>query len=289
MAFRFTKSSLNLFIFRRPQIVTRVGISCFNDFMTYVDSHSHLADARLDERRALIIEKARGLGIDTFVQGGVDPADWQRQLALQNQFKGIICCFGLHPYFVAAHSEEECEEAMDKLSKMLPKAQAIGEVGLDFRPHISQGSETRQIDFMEKQLELAKLSQKPVVLHIVKGHEEACRILDLWGGPWLKGMVHSFNGTAAKAEEFLKLGLMLSVGGPVCRSSNRALYKAVRGIPLEALLIETDSPDQPPPGIDQNEPATLLQVAEKIAEIKEISVHEVLDRTSTNARKLFVI
>jgi TatD DNase family protein len=290
MAFRFTASSLKSLFFLSVRLLDYKSRDlCSNEPMTYVDSHLHLADARLDKCRSQVVESAQKLGISTFIQGGIDPQDWEKQLLLQKQYEGFVCCFGLHPYFVAANSEDVCEAALDILSKMLPQAKALGELGLDFRPQICQGSEIRQIDFMEKQLELAQASQKPIVLHLVKAHEEGLRVLQLCASTPIRGMVHSFNGNLSKAEDFLNLGLSLSIGGPLCRPGNRSLQKAVKEIPLDKLLLETDSPDQPPPGRLSNEPSTLMQVAETLAQIKALPINEVLDRTSANARKLFLL
>jgi len=259
--------------------------------MNYVDSHSHLADPRLGGRAKELIHKAEGLGIKTFVQGGVDPEDWKRQLALKEKFPEIQLCFGLHPYFVADHTEEECESALDELSRFLPLAVALGELGLDLRPQVMKDSFERQISIFEKQIEMADFAKKTMVLHLVRAHEEALRCFELWGVPSQKGMVHSFNGSVKQAQDFLKLGLFISVGGAVCWEKNHRLHQAIAEIPLEYLLLETDSPDQPPPDVpkEQNEPSTLILVAQKVAEIKKRQTQEILDRCSQNARKLFSI
>lgn len=261
--------------------------------MTYVDSHSHLADPRLDASRTQIIQKARACNIQTFIQGGVGPDDWQKQLELAQQIPGLVPVLGLHPYWVAAHSEMDCESALDQLARMLanPKVKALGELGLDFRPSLEQfdgvSSKARQLTMFEMQLEMAKMAQKPLVLHLVRAFDEGLRCLTMWG-PFSKGgMVHSFNGTLPQAKEYLDLGLHISVGGPLCREDNARLHQAVAGIPLEFLLLETDTPDQAPPGLEINENSSLLLVANKVAEIKKLKPDEVLDRTSENAKKLF--
>ncbi|GIL18555.1 MAG: TatD-related deoxyribonuclease [Oligoflexia bacterium] len=258
--------------------------------MTYIDAHSHLADPRLESRLDQVLFNAREKNITQFLQGGVGPEDWRRQLDLQKKYPGILPCFGLHPYWVADHSEAECDQALDELARLLPKAKALGEAGLDFRPHISKGSEHRQIDVFEKQIELAKVAELPLVLHLVRCRDEALRILDVWGLPQRGAMVHSFNGSAKEAEEYLQLGCHLSVGGPLCRPDNLRLKQAVQMIPMDRLFIETDSPDQPPPGIEpeHNEPATLIQVAEEVGKIRKISTEEVLKMTTENLRKWLV-
>ena len=263
-------------------------------FGNWIDTHGHLADERWEAQGpgavADIIEDARQLGIGYFMQGGVGPEDWQRQLELKAKFdKHIGLCFGLHPYWVANHTEEECDEALDFLPNLLLDAVGLGELGLDFRPHIMKDSRELQLEVFLNQLELAEATNIPMVLHLVQAHEEALQVFDMWGIPKSKGLVHSFNSSFAKAEDFLKRGLSLSIGGPVCRPDNQRLRQAVAKIPLEALLVESDSPDQSPPAYQNqlNPPSSIWEVARTIGEIKKLDPTEILDISSANFRRLF--
>jgi len=261
-------------------------------FGRWIDAHSHLTDSRWEAQRELVIEEARQKGIYFFMQGGVDPQDWQRQRELKARHpEAIGLCFGLHPYFVAAHDEDECEEALDLLAPALLDSLALGEMGLDFRPHIMKDSQERQIFMFEQQLELAEALAKPMVLHLVQAHNESLKIMDVWGIPSRKGMVHSFNGSFHKAQDFISRGLLLSIGGPVCRPDNKKLQQAVKEIPLEFLLVESDSPDQPPPAYEGqlNPPGSIWEVARTIGELKGLDTLEILDITTENFRRLFGI
>lgn len=234
--------------------------------------------------------RARAMGLVQSLQGGVGPEDWERQKQIAAQYPGeVLLCFGLHPYWINDHAEDECEIALDLLAKEIKHASALGETGLDLRPQYEE-SRNRQVDFFEKQLELADIASKPVVLHLVRASDEALQIFDLFSVPKRGGLVHSFNGSAPQAEAYLMRGLHISVGGPLCRPDNLRLKQAVQIVPLEKLLIETDSPDQPPPSHqnkgEMNEPVTLFEVAAEVAKIKKISSEEVLDRSSSNLRKL---
>ncbi len=257
-------------------------------FPGYIDSHSHLSDPRVQTEVESMIRHAKEKGITQFLQGGVGPEDWQRQRMLKAKHPEIRLCFGLHPYWVADHTQDECESALDQLAREIGQAEALGELGLDLRPHIVKDSFERQVEIFEAQLELAEMAQKPIVLHLVRAFEETKKIFDLHGVPSKGGMVHSFNGSAHEAESYLERGLFLSIGGPVCRPDNQRLHQAVRILPLEKMLLETDSPDQPPPRLSSshNEPATLWDVAEMIAQIKKMAVREVLDISSRNLEKL---
>ncbi|WII71705.1 TatD family hydrolase [Bdellovibrio sp. 22V] len=259
-------------------------------FGFWIDAHGHLADPRWEGKQAQIIEDARSRGIHFFMQGGVGPEDWQKQRELKAQFPTHIgLCFGLHPYWVVDHDDEQCEEALNLLATQLVDAMGLGEMGLDFRPHIMKDSRERQLDVFTDQLELAHISNKPMVLHLVQAHEESLRIMDLYGLPKQKGMVHSFNGSWGKAQDFLKRGLFLSVGGPVCRPDNQKLHQAVKEMPLEFLLIESDSPDQAPPAYkgQLNPPESIWEVARTIGELKSLDPLEILDITTENFRRLF--
>jgi TatD DNase family protein len=255
----------------------------------WIDAHCHLADQRIADRVADFIAMAHSKGISGFLQGGVGPEDWERQRELRDRYPHEIgLCFGLHPYWVSEHTRDECEAALDLLSKGIGHGAALGELGLDFRPHIVKETEALQIEMFEAQLEIAELVQKPMVLHLVQAFEKAQQIFDLHGVPKASGMVHSFNGSAKQAEAYLKLGLKISVGGPLVRPDNQRLRQAVNEIPMESLLLESDSPDQPPPSHQgqMNEPSTIIEVAEIVAKIKKIPKEEVLDRASQNLRKL---
>jgi TatD DNase family protein len=261
------------------------------DFGRWVDAHSHLADPRWSADLDSVVSQAVKSGIGYFFQGGIGPQDWALQKELKQKFpEQIGLCFGLHPYWIIENSEENCQMALDELAKCLHQSLAIGEMGLDFRPHFLLETHEKQISFFEQQIEIADAANKPMVLHLVQAHDEALRIFHLWGVPAAKGMVHSFNGSWAKAQDFIQLGLSLSVGGPVARKNNKKLHEAVSRIPLEFLLIETDSPDQPPDAYkDQlNPPYSLWEVARKIAEIRGMTPVEILDITTSNFRRLFL-
>lgn len=255
---------------------------------TFIDSHSHLSDPRIQTEVESMIAKAKSKGITQFLQGGVGPEDWERQKQLKVRHPEIRLCFGLHPYWVADHTDEECEKALDQLARELPKAEALGELGLDLRPQIMKDSLERQINIFETQLELAEMAQKPIVLHLVRAFKEAEKILETFGVPSRGGMVHSFNGSIKEAEKYLQLGLHLSIGGPVVRPDNQRLHQAISIIPMDKLLLETDSPDQPPPSHEghHNEPETIWEVAQMIGNLRKMSAEEVLDISSQNLQKL---
>ncbi len=258
---------------------------------SYIDAHCHLADPRLSSSLEVSLEAAKRVGISSWVQGGIDPNDWQRQLALREKFgSSIILCFGLHPWWVAGSSESQRDEAMVELSKQLPKADAIGELGLDFLPkHGSVESRHQQVILFEKQLRLANQYYKPMVLHVVQAHAEALDVLRRQGPFPRGGIVHAFTGSFEVAREYLELGLVISVGGAVTRPGYRAVKAAIPLLPPEGIVIETDAPDQKPFGDVGafNEPSNLVPIAAAVAKLRSESTEAVLGRSSRVLRKLF--
>ncbi len=260
--------------------------------MKYVDAHSHWADLRTNPDDLSVKNKLQSCldkNIDFFLQGGVNPEDWARQISIKKMYpENFGLCFGLHPYFVSDHTPEECEVALDQLTLVLPQAMALGETGLDFRPHIMKEAQGLQIEMFENQIELAKAFQKPLVLHLVQAHDKAIQIFDLWGVPLRTGLVHSFNASFETAKKYIDKGFLISVGGAVTFEKNSKLHDCIKKLPLEHLLLESDSPDQAPAGWEGlNESTSIYKVAEKIALIRNLSPFEVLEVNTSNFKRLF--
>lgn len=262
--------------------------------MKYVDSHSHWSDSRLflHPQRDPLMQKSLDKQIDFFLNGGVSPAEWQSQIELRKLYPNNFgLCFGLHPYFVSENTFEDCEAALDQLVHLLPQAMALGEAGLDFRPHIMKENETLQIEMFENQIEIAKAFLKPMVLHIVQAHDKAIQIFDMWGTPEKSGFVHAFNGSFEVAKKYLDKGFLISVGGAITYEKNKKLRDCIQKIPLEYLLVESDSPDQKPEGWigEVNDSSSLFKVAEEIGLIRRLNAFEVLEITTSNFKRLFSI
>lgn len=254
----------------------------------WIDSHSHWASPKLQLLRDDFYQEAFERGLTYFIQAGINPQDWKAQLELKQAYpQSLGLCFGLHPEWISSIEEDEAEAALNLLPECLPKALALGECGLDFRPQVVKQSHDLQVDLFRQQLELASVANKPVILHLVQAHEEALRILDFESNP-IKGYVHGFNGSAFKAKEFTERGWALSIGASIVYPKNERLRQAVLELPLEFLLIETDSPDQPPPDLKGqiNPFVTLFQVAECIGRLRRISMTEVLDISKENLKRI---
>jgi TatD DNase family protein len=255
----------------------------------YIDSHCHLADPRIAGQLDEILARSREQGITAWVQGGVDPEDWTRQRDLKKRFpKEILTSYGLHPWWVAKNSREEFDQAVEKLAQNLPDADGLGEIGLDYGPKIQAETHAHQQYAFRRQLELLKIHPKPLVLHIVRAHPDASAMLGEFGPFAREGIIHSFSGTKENARKYLDLGLSLSISGGITRKGFESSKKAVTYIPLDRLLVETDSPDQPLEGQILNEPTSLIEIARVIAKLRaKESAENVLLASATNVARIF--
>ena len=267
--------------------------------MGWVDSHCHLTDLRIFDSRKTLIQDAESEGLSFFMLGGVSPEEWSRQIQIGAEYpQKVGLCFGLHPYFIAENEEAVCESALDALARNLgdlkspsgSNLRALGETGLDFRPHIMKLSQERQIRFFEAQIELSQVLALPLVLHIVQAHEKALTVYDFFSSSKRAGgMVHAFSGSLEMAEQWIRRGFLISVGGAVTYAKNQRLQHAVKQMPLEWLVIESDSPDQKPQNWTKNfnEPSSLREVALKIAQLRGITAQDVFELSRSNFERIF--
>ncbi len=250
-----------------------------------IDSHAHLDDrAFRNDRAALIADLfARRVGVVTV---GIDLASSRKAVNLAVRHRAIWAAVGVHPHDAKTldHSVLRDLELLSQSKKVV----AIGEIGLDYYRDLSPRAVQRQA--LTEQLALAQRLGLPVILHNRESTTDLLKILRATGIRH-QGVVHSFLGDPALAETFLDLGLHLGIGGPVTYNKNDALRDAVRRIPLERILIETDCPYLTPVPYrgQRNEPAYVELVARAIAEIKGIEMKDVAERTTSNTLRLFVI
>ncbi len=236
-------------------------------------------------------ERARAAGVRRVLLAGVDAADWERQAALEH-LEGVSRSVGVHPQVVAALGPREREEQMEALERALenrsPAVVALGEIGMD---GVGERRATygAQAELFEAQLRLARRHDLPVILHVLRAHEEALKVIDRVGLPAAGGVVHSYSGSPELVPRYVEHGLSISFSGSVTWHEGGRAARAVRACPLDRLLVETDSPDQTPkdkrPRL--NEPAYLLDVVRTIAEIKGMPPEEIAELTTRNACRTF--
>ena len=253
-----------------------------------VDTHAHLDDPRLRARLAAVLESARAAGVVQVVAIGTTAGDSGSVVALAREHPGVFASVGIHPNEAAEAAPGDWDRVVALASE--PGVVAIGETGLD--RHWDRTPFDLQQDFFGRHLALAHDLGLPVVIHSRDCHRDIVEQLAALGRP-VSGVLHSFTGTWAEAEEVLALGLHVSFAGMLTFTSKSLdpLREAAARIPLDRLLVETDSPYLSPHPFrgKENEPARVALTAAKLAEVRGTSLAEVAGAATANARRLFSI
>jgi TatD DNase family protein len=251
------------------------------------DTHAHLDDARFDEDRKQVIEQCRVEGVSFIMNSASDIASSKKAMALAKEYDFIYASVGVHPHEAKA-MDKDTLNILSELSAD-PKVKAIGEIGLDYHYDFSPRDVQRQ-RFME-QIDLAKQLRLPIIVHDRESHGDTMEIFKKMNVKGMGGVLHSFSGSVEMARECLKLGFYISLSGPVTFKNAVKNVEVAREVPLDRLLIETDSPYMTPAPHrgKRNDPAYVRYVAEKIAEIKNLSFEEVAQKTLENGKLFFGI
>lgn len=248
-----------------------------------IDSHAHLDDASFDPDRGAMFERAAQAGVRRWVVPAIDRGNWEAIEHLCATREGVHAAYGLHPMFLANHRDEHLDELPAWLERTRPVA--VGEIGLDF--YVEGLDPDRQRTIFERQLHIAKAHDLPVIVHARRAFEETIHTLRRIGG--LRGVVHSFSGSEEQARQLFDLGFHIGIGGPVTYDRANRIHRVVASMPLEWLLLETDSPDQPCMHHrgERNEPAYMVDVLDTIARLRGTDPTDIARATTTNAEKLF--
>jgi TatD DNase family protein len=247
------------------------------------DSHAHLDDAAFAADFDAMLGRARAAGVVGTLVPAIDLDSWEAIAALCRRHADLHPAWGLHPLLLERHRPEHLDALRGRLERDRPNA--VGECGLDF--YVDGLDPDTQRIYFRRQLELARDFDLPVVVHARRAVEEVTLAIRQVGG--LRGVVHSFAGSAEQARQLFDLGFLLGIGGPVTYERARKLQAVVRDMPLGQLLLETDAPDQPLHGHQgqRNEPARLPDVLAAIARLRDESPESIATATTANARRLF--
>lgn len=248
-----------------------------------IDSHSHLDATEFDPDRDAVIARARAAGVTRQVLPAVEAASWPKLREVCASGPGLFAAYGLHPMYLHAHRDEHLAELRDWIERERPVA--VGECGLDY---FVEGLEREtQSHYFDGQLRLAREFDLPVIVHARRAVDAVIAAIRRIGG--LRGVVHSFPGSLEQARQLAQVGFLLGLGGPVTYARANRLRALAATMPLEWLLLETDSPDQPDAGLrgQRNEPARLAQVLETIATLRNSAPDDIARATTANAERLF--
>lgn len=253
--------------------------------MHFIDTHAHVYAAELSEDIDLVIKNALSTGIDKILMPAIDSASLEAMLKVEQQFPDqCIAMMGLHPCYVKANFEAELKLVEDWIAKR--KFIAIGEIGLDFYWDKTFAKEQQLV--FETQMQWALDLKLPIAIHTRNAMGETIEAVKPFAKNGLRGVFHCFSGSKESAEQIVGMGFHLGLGG-VLTYKNAGVAEAIKGIPMEFLVLETDAPYLAPVPYrgKTNEPAYMLEVAKKLAEIKAMPLHEIAAITTRNAEKLF--
>ena len=247
------------------------------------DSHSHLDAAEFDADRDAVLARARAAGVARQLVPAVDRAGWPKLRAICAASPGLRPAYGLHPMYLSRHRPDDLDELAAWLERERPAA--VGECGLD---HFVEGLDRdEQRRYFDGQLALARTFDLPVVVHARRAVDDVIAAIRRVGG--LRGVVHSWSGSDQQAAQLFDLGFSLGIGGPVTFERAKRLRGTVAAMPLERLLLETDSPDQPDAAHrgGRNEPARLAHVLAEVARLRGVAPDVIAAATTANAVRLF--
>ena len=251
------------------------------------DTHCHLDDQKLVNDLNGVLQRAEDVGLVGMATIGCDYRSSLFALHLAEKYPQIVASVGIHPSDADTLDDDILKELAEMASA--EKARAIGEIGLDY--HWDTVPRDVQKQAFIKQIHLAKDLRMPVIIHDREAHGDLFNICRKENAGEFGGIMHCFSGSWELAKEALRMGFMISVGGPLTFKNSRQLPDIVKQIPLDYLLLETDSPYLTPEPYRGkiNEPANVFFVAERTAQIRGIEVEEIARITTENAKKFYKI
>ena len=250
----------------------------------YFESHAHYDDERFDDDRDELLASFPAEGIETVVNSSSDIASSRASIALAEKYPFFYASVGVHPHEVSKMREADID-TLRELSKH-PKVVAIGEIGLDFYYDLSPRDDQRY--WFKRQLALAEDLDMPVIIHSRDASQECFDIIS--ASNVRKGVIHCYSGSAPMAQDYADMGFYIGIGGSLTFKNNKKTVEVVEKLPLEKILIETDSPYLAPVPYRgrRNDSRLLKYVVEKISEIKNVPEIDICNITKNNAIELFI-
>ncbi len=249
-----------------------------------IDTHAHLTDRRFAADLEAVLARAHDVGVRAFVVVGYDLDSSRAAIALAGRYPDVWAAVGIHPHN-ARLADKAALRDLEGLSRA-PRVVAIGECGLDFYRNLSPRHVQCQV--FEAQLRLASERSLPVVIHSREAMSETLETL-AGCGPASGGVMHCFDGAEADAQRTVSLGLHVSCAGPITYRRDPTLADAVRSVPADRVVLETDCPYLSPDGHrgERNEPAYVRLVAEALARVRAVRFDEMARQSTRNAARLF--
>jgi TatD DNase family protein len=267
--------------------------------MKFTDSHCHLDFKEFTSDGAAstttLLKQCAIKNIHQIIVPAITPNNWESVLALtkknpteyDNSCK-VYAALGIHPWFLADLQQEHLDRLAQKVSDNITKIIAIGETGLDGVIAKQQDNMNQQCLFFEFQLHLAQEYKLPVIVHHRRTHNETITILKQEKVD-RGGIIHAFSGSYQQACQYIDLGFKLGVGGTITYPRAEKTIKAIKRLPLSTLVLETDAPSMPLYGFqgESNSPLRLVNIFEKLVELREESREEIAEKIENNIIEMF--
>ena len=253
-----------------------------------IDTHCHLDMNAYWDVIPDILSQSMKNGVTKIITIGIDLESSHKAIELARNFPGVWATIGVHPHNAAVENSQEIYLQLERLA--LEKANKVvgyGEVGLDYAKNYAPHD--LQVDCFQKQLKIAKKLNLPIIIHDRDAHEETLDLLKAHTPFPAGGVMHCFSGDIHFARDIVDLGLYISIPGIVTFKNSGDMQQVARAIPLERIILETDGPFLAPVPFrgKVNQPEYLLFTAQKIADLRKISLDEVARETTKNAIRLF--
>lgn len=248
------------------------------------DTHAHLDDEKFDEDREGLIGILKAMGVTNVTNVGASMKSSMNSINLAEKYDFIYATVGVHPHY----AKDMTDDDLIQLAKWTnhKKVVAIGEIGLDY--YYNHSPKEVQQEWFRRQLELAERLDIPVCIHDRDAHKDCIDIISEYN---VKGIFHCFSGSMEMAKQVVKMGFYLSFGGPLTYKNAVKTVEAAEYAPMDRILIETDCPYLSPDGHrgERNNPSYIRITAQKLADIKGVSLEEIAEITTENAKKVYRI
>ena len=248
----------------------------------FTDTHCHIYKEYYENIEE-VLKNAKKSNVNRMINNGCDKKSNEEILELTKNYENIYGAIGIHPENIANYSDEDLKWIEENLKQS--KIIAIGEIGLDY--HYTKENKTEQIKLLERQLKIAEQYHLPVIIHSREATEDTINTLKKYK---VTGVIHSFSGSLETAKIYIKMGYLLGING-VITFKNSKLKEVIKEIPLESIILETDSPYLTPEPFrgKKNEPARIKEIAEFICDLKGISLEDLATITNHNIKRIFDI
>lgn len=262
--------------------------------MHFFDSHCHFDFSVFDTDRALIWRECNARGIAHLIIPGVVPEQWLRAASIAAQYKNIYVAVGVHPWWVSENiaADKVADYVVDTrlhLDKNITQRNcvAIGECGLDA---VIETPMSLQQQILDIHVQLAQQISMPLIIHCRKAHNELLVQLKRYDLP-AGGVIHGFSGSYELAASYWDMGFRLGIGGTITYERANKTRAAVKKLPLDAILLETDAPDMPISGRqgERNSPIHIIDIAQTLADLRAEPLEKIAEQTTLNSRTLFKI